>query len=80
MEQGLQRPLRLLGLVLMARSDSLVASPQKHNGAIKALQFNPKHSNLLATGGMKGEVCLSPSVTAWLKHVSYCIGSYSSRT
>ena len=31
----------------------------KHSGAIKALQFNPKHSNLLATGGAKGELFLS---------------------
>ncbi|PCH06593.1 Steroid receptor RNA activator-protein/coat protein complex II, Sec31 [Penicillium occitanis (nom. inval.)] len=42
--------------LLNGTSDALVASPQKHNGAIKALQFNPKHSNLLATGGMKGEL------------------------
>jgi hypothetical protein len=63
MEQGLQWPVKLLGLVLTAGSDALVASPQKHNGAIKALQFNPKHSNLLATGGMKGEVCLSPNIS-----------------
>lgn len=31
----------------------------KHSGAIKALQFNPKHSNLLATGGAKGELFIS---------------------
>lgn len=59
MEQGSQWRLKMLQLVLTASSDALVASPQKHNGAIKALQFNPKHSNLLATGGMKGEACLS---------------------
>jgi protein transport protein SEC31 len=34
----------------------------KHSGAIKALQFNPKHSNLLATGGAKGEVIVSTNL------------------
>ena len=28
----------------------------KHSGAIKTLQFNPFRSELLATGGAKGEV------------------------
>lgn len=37
----------------------------KHSGAIKALQFNPRHSNLLATGGAKGEVCLVASSSVW---------------
>lgn len=37
-------------------SDSVISRTTKHSGAIKALQFNPKHPNLLATGGAKGEV------------------------
>lgn len=37
-------------------SDALISQTQKHSGAIKALQFNPKHSNLLATGGANGEL------------------------
>ena len=37
-------------------SDVSMSSTSKHSGAIKALQFNPRHSNLLATGGAKGEV------------------------
>lgn len=37
-------------------SDAVISRMTKHSGAIKALQFNPKHSNLLATGGAKGEV------------------------
>lgn len=40
-------------------SDSLISRTTKHSGAIKALQFNPKHSNLLATGGAKGELFIS---------------------
>lgn len=37
-------------------SESLISRTTNHTGAIKSLQFNPKHSNLLATGGAKGEV------------------------
>jgi protein transport protein SEC31 len=37
-------------------SDALISRTTKHSGAIKALQFNPKHPNLLATSGAKGEV------------------------
>ncbi|XHG02119.1 protein transport protein S31 [Aspergillus wentii] len=40
-------------------SDALMSRTTKHSGAIKALQFNPKHSNLLATGGAKGELYVS---------------------
>ena len=40
-------------------TDALVSSTKKHSGAIKALQFNPKHSNLLATGGGKGELFIT---------------------
>ena len=40
-------------------SDALISRASKHSGAIKALQFNPKHSNLLATGGAKGELFIS---------------------
>ena len=40
-------------------SDSLISRTTKHSGAIKTLQFNPKHSNLLATGGAKGELFIS---------------------
>ncbi|EAW14146.1 putative protein transport protein (SEC31) [Aspergillus clavatus NRRL 1] len=40
-------------------SDAIISRMTKHSGAIKALQFNPKHSNLLATGGAKGELYIS---------------------
>ncbi|GIC85418.1 putative protein transport protein (SEC31) [Aspergillus udagawae] len=40
-------------------SDAVISRMTKHSGAIKALQFNPKHSNLLATGGAKGELYIS---------------------
>lgn len=37
-------------------SDPLISRTTKHSGAIKALQFNPFKSELLATAGAKGEV------------------------
>ncbi|KAL1984963.1 hypothetical protein VTN96DRAFT_8519 [Rasamsonia emersonii] len=40
-------------------SDPLISRISKHSGAIKALQFNPRHPNLLATGGAKGELFLT---------------------
>ena len=36
-----------------------ISNEKIHTGAIKALQFNPKISNLLATGGAKGELFIS---------------------
>ncbi|KAF7718250.1 Protein transport protein [Penicillium ucsense] len=45
--------------LLAGSSESLISRTTKHCGAIKALQFNPKHSNLLATGGAKGELFIS---------------------
>ncbi|KAJ5594895.1 Protein transport protein sec31 [Penicillium hispanicum] len=45
--------------LLAGSSDALMSRTSKHSGAIKALQFNPKHSNLLATGGAKGELFIS---------------------
>lgn len=45
--------------LLNGTSDALVTSTKKHSGAVKALQFNPKHSNLLATGGAKGELFIT---------------------
>ncbi|OGE51451.1 hypothetical protein PENARI_c013G03086 [Penicillium arizonense] len=45
--------------LLAGSSDALMSRTTKHSGAIKALQFNPKHSNLLATGGAKGELFIS---------------------
>ncbi|KAK5798414.1 hypothetical protein VI817_004704 [Penicillium citrinum] len=45
--------------LLAGASDALISRTQKHSGAIKALQFNPKHSNLLATGGANGELFIS---------------------
>ena len=45
---------------LLAGDDSsLVSSTSKHSGAIKALQFNPKYSNLVATGGAQGELYIT---------------------
>ncbi|KAJ5089751.1 Steroid receptor RNA activator-protein/coat protein complex II Sec31 [Penicillium argentinense] len=45
--------------LLAGASDPLMSRTTKHSGAIKALQFNPKHSNLLATGGAKGELFIA---------------------
>ncbi|KAJ5387558.1 Protein transport protein (SEC31) [Penicillium cosmopolitanum] len=45
--------------LLAGSSDALISRTTKHSGAIKALQFNPKHSNLLATGGANGELFIS---------------------
>ncbi|KAL2825146.1 hypothetical protein BDW59DRAFT_74528 [Aspergillus cavernicola] len=45
--------------LLSGASDALLSRTSKHSGAIKALQFNPKHSNLLATAGAKGELYIS---------------------
>ncbi|KAL5365919.1 protein transport protein sec31 [Aspergillus floccosus] len=45
--------------LLNGSSDSVISRSTKHSGAIKALQFNPKHPNLLATGGAKGELYIS---------------------
>ncbi|KAI9368456.1 hypothetical protein BJX61DRAFT_219610 [Aspergillus egyptiacus] len=45
--------------LLSGSSDALMSRSSKHSGAIKALQFNPRHSNLLATGGAKGELYIS---------------------
>ena len=42
-------------------SDPVISRMSKHSGAIKALQFNPRHPNLLASAGAKGEVCFSLS-------------------
>ncbi|KAJ5549953.1 Steroid receptor RNA activator-protein/coat protein complex II Sec31 [Penicillium sp. DV-2018c] len=42
--------------LLAGDSDALISRTTKHSGAIKALQFNPKHPNLLATSGAKGEL------------------------
>ncbi|ODH38272.1 protein transporter SEC31 [Paracoccidioides brasiliensis] len=39
--------------------DSLVLRASQHSGPVKTLQFNPRHSNLLATGGSKGELFIS---------------------
>ncbi|GIJ88950.1 protein transport protein S31 [Aspergillus pseudoviridinutans] len=45
--------------LISGSSDAVISRMTKHSGAIKALQFNPKHSNLLATGGAKGELYIS---------------------
>jgi protein transport protein SEC31 len=45
--------------LLAGEQSSLVTSTKKHSGAIKALQFNPKHPNLVATGGAKGELYIT---------------------
>ncbi|KKK21895.1 hypothetical protein ARAM_006501 [Aspergillus rambellii] len=45
--------------LLSGSSDAVLSRTSKHSGAIKALQFNPKHSNLLATAGAKGELYIS---------------------
>ncbi|KAL4803539.1 hypothetical protein BDV18DRAFT_42483 [Aspergillus unguis] len=45
--------------LLSGNSDALLSRSSKHSGAIKALQFNPRHSNLLATGGARGELYIS---------------------
>ncbi|OAX82810.1 protein transporter SEC31 [Emergomyces africanus] len=45
--------------LLSGASDSLVSRASQHSGPVKTLQFNPRHSNLLATGGSKGELFIS---------------------
>ncbi|WEW57212.1 protein transport protein S31 [Emydomyces testavorans] len=45
--------------LLSGASDALISRASKHSGPIKTLQFNPRHSNLLATGGGKGELFIS---------------------
>ncbi|KAK2733484.1 protein transport protein S31 [Myotisia sp. PD_48] len=42
--------------LLNGSSPEPVTKASIHSGAIKTLQFHPKHSNLLATGGSKGEL------------------------
>ena len=43
----------------MGRRDSLLSRTSKHSGPVKALQFNPFRSELLATAGAKGQVSAS---------------------
>uniref|UniRef100_Q5S580 Protein transport protein SEC31 n=1 Tax=Ajellomyces capsulatus TaxID=5037 RepID=SEC31_AJECA len=45
--------------LLSGASDPLVSRASQHSGPVKTLQFNPRHSNLLATGGSKGELFIS---------------------
>ncbi|BCR88248.1 putative protein transport protein (SEC31) [Aspergillus chevalieri] len=45
--------------LLSGASDPIISRTTKHSGAIKALQFNPRHPNLLATGGANGELYIS---------------------
>ncbi|KAL2365608.1 protein transport protein S31 [Blastomyces dermatitidis] len=45
--------------LLSGASDPLVTRSSQHSGPVKTLQFNPRHSNLLATGGSKGELFIS---------------------
>ncbi|ETN43195.1 uncharacterized protein HMPREF1541_02354 [Cyphellophora europaea CBS 101466] len=40
-------------------ANASIASEKIHTGAIKALQFNPKISNFVATGGVKGELFIT---------------------
>ncbi|KAI5288529.1 protein transport protein S31 [Ascosphaera acerosa] len=42
--------------LMNGESDPLISRVAQHSGAIKTLQFNPKHSNLLATAGAKAEL------------------------
>ncbi|PGH03897.1 protein transporter SEC31 [Helicocarpus griseus UAMH5409] len=45
--------------LLSGASDPLVSRASQHSGPVKTLQFNPRHRNLLATGGSKGELFIS---------------------
>ena len=45
--------------LLEKSSNPLISQTTKHSGAVKALQFNPFKSELLATAGAKGEVSWS---------------------
>ncbi|KKY22167.1 putative protein transporter sec31 [Phaeomoniella chlamydospora] len=47
------------GKLLNGSSNGLISRSSKHTGAIKALQFNPKYTNLVATGGAKGEIYIT---------------------
>ncbi|KAF8460267.1 hypothetical protein BDZ91DRAFT_739452 [Kalaharituber pfeilii] len=42
--------------LLDGSGDAVISSTTKHSGAIKSLQFNPFKSELLLTGGAKGEI------------------------
>jgi protein transport protein SEC31 len=50
--------------LLENKEQALVSGNKTHSGAIKALQFNPRYSNLLATGGAKGELFITDLNTA----------------
>lgn len=41
------------------RQSLLISESSKHNGAIKALQFNPHRDDLLASSGVKGELWIT---------------------
>ncbi|KAL1956947.1 hypothetical protein VTO42DRAFT_6694 [Malbranchea cinnamomea] len=45
--------------LLNGTSEPLIARASQHSAPVKTLQFNPRHSNLLATGGGKGELFVS---------------------
>ena len=45
--------------LLEDKDQALISSTKNHSGSIKALQFNPRHANLLATGGAKGELFIT---------------------
>lgn len=45
--------------VLTSAAGASISNTKIHSGAIKALQFNPKIPNFLATGGSKGELFIS---------------------
>lgn len=41
---------------LLLKEDALIANPERHTGAVKALDFNPFQKNLLATGATNSEI------------------------
>lgn len=51
-------PARILGQRTSGASNALLARLQKHQGAVRGLEFNPFASNLLASGAGDGDLCI----------------------
>ncbi|MCO5584315.1 hypothetical protein L7F22_038239 [Adiantum nelumboides] len=56
--------------VLDGSPDSKVISNTLHTGPVRGLHFNPKQSNLLASGGVSGEVCIPSISVYWIVSVA----------
>lgn len=56
MDKGKVRKYLSMCCLIVGDRTSFISRTSKHSGAIKAIQFNPFRSELLATAGAKGEV------------------------